>query len=148
MDSALAPDPAFYHAYEHRAQVYSHFGRNREALASADSARRLSDGDLGLAVSALVLARAGDTVGARRLIDGVRNEDGALARLGREERFWLYGAQVALGDLDVVVDALASERLRGIGLWFRLQSPDFDPIRAHPTFRRIAEGARPASQRP
>jgi TolB-like protein len=142
-DSALAVEPTFYHAYEHRAQILSHFSMHAEARASVDSASALTEGRLGRAISSLVAARSGDTASARTQVEELTGLQLTGNRLNREDRFWVMGAQVALGDTERTLDGLERDPLRGVSLWFRLQSPEFDPIRSHPRFERLVEASRP-----
>ncbi len=142
-DSALALDPTFYHVYEHRAQMHSHFGQHREARATVDSVLTFTQGTSGHPISSLVAARAGDSVLARNHIERALGRTSANEGLGVEDRFWIAGARVALGDVEGALQAIEGDRLRGIRLWFRLQSPDFDPVRSHPRFLRLIDESRP-----
>ena len=56
---------------------------------------------------------------------------------------WVGRALVALGEPDLALALLERVRPRGARLWYYLQSPEFEAVRADPRFRRLVEESQP-----
>jgi adenylate cyclase len=147
LDSAVAVDPGFYRAYALRARVLLQFGDVAGARRDAEVAVHTGAGDpsVGEGALALVEAATGDTLGARLLVDRrLREASSPKPWAGLENnRYTLAGALVALGEHERALDYLEQIRPRNGFLWLQLTTPEFDPIRDHPRFRRLIEESRP-----
>ncbi len=140
LDSALVVDRGFVFAYELRSRARLLLGELREARSDAETAVQLAGKDepRPRAWPALVAARAGDTIAARQRVAPLRREAPA--------RWAVAMVLVALGDTAEALDILErveAETGESYWHWRELRSPEFDPLRENPRFRRLVEESRP-----
>jgi adenylate cyclase len=134
IDSAVALDPALALARRLRALARLLAGDVRGAQEDAELANRLQPGSIVMEnVLALVLARAGDSTGARALI---------AHWPGRTDNFNATAALLALGDTAVALDRL-EHVLPDPSRWWWLHQPEFDALQGNPRYERLLAAARP-----
>ena len=143
LDSAVAVDPEFPAAYPARARLRLLDGDTAGALADVQTAARLSP-TVPVPFLVVVLARSDTARAAVALRDMLASTDSAFLCTAT------YGpgfaaALLALGRRDHALALLERITFRDYQLYGELQTPEFDPLRDDPRFRRIFEQARPAS---
>lgn len=144
VDSALVADPGFSPAYVFRSRLRLLLGDTASARRDAETADHLSGADplQGGTVMAMVMAREGDTTGARARLRSVLQTRAPQAPFSSRDGTWLAAAFVAAGDTLTALDVV--ERMTpSFKSWYLLHFPELDPIRANPRFRRFVAASRP-----
>jgi serine/threonine-protein kinase len=145
LDSAIANDERFAHAYTRRALAHLHLDDLNEAR--ADAARASSLGPPGYAggvvVSSLVEVREGDTTAAMARLERFMREHVNLEAPLFGHALWLPLALAAVGEEERALDLLDQIRPRRAetSAWLRL--PEFDQLRSNVRFQRIFQESRP-----
>jgi len=144
LDSALAVDPGADYAYALRALAHLRLGERADARVDGETAVRLRAGYRlpAEAVLALTELATGDTAAAQTRVDRLEREIG-VGRPTVTDAAWVGRALVALGEPDLALALLERVRPRGARLWYYLQSPEFEAVRADPRFRRLVEESQP-----
>lgn len=96
-------------------------------------ALQLSGGETVPALTAMAMARLGDTVAARGLVERALNSDADSATAAR----FVAMALVELGEIDRTFGLLESVRPRGVLLRANLRMPEFDAVQDHPRFQAL-----------
>ena len=144
-DSAIAADPEFYAAYSFRTWLQLRAGNAAAARADADAAMRFSppgEQYYGLAPRAAVAAHQGDSAAASRLLD-----EGLAPYAGRPignlvAQMFAMGL-ASNGRLADALAVLERSEPRGAWLWYSMQVPAVDALRADPRYQRLLEASRP-----
>ena len=147
-DRAQVTDPDAFYVHADRAHTRLLLGDLAGADQDAAAARRLVPPGYtfwGDAISAMVAARRGDTTSARAVARRLLRELGDRPQPTAQQVRWIAGALAAAGD---EVGALAlvettPPQERGLYLWYWLQFPEFDMLRADPRFRRVVDELAP-----
>ncbi len=136
-DSALTVDPGYWFAYTWRARVRLQTGEIEEARRDAELALRMSGGETvpALTAMAMAVARAGDSVAARRFVERALGSDADPTTAAR----FVAMPLVVMGEVEEALRLLESIRPRGVLLWANLRMPEFDPIRSNPRFQALQE---------
>jgi serine/threonine-protein kinase len=148
-DSAIAVDPEFHVAYGTRSFGRLRLGDRAGARADAAAAMRFSppgEQYYGLAPLAAVAAADGDTAKAHQLMDQALAPFKARKLGPLAAQMILYGL-VATGQRTLALDWLERIEPRGVMLWWILQYPEVDAIRADPRFQRIIDQSSPPEAR-
>jgi tetratricopeptide (TPR) repeat protein/TolB-like protein len=144
LDSAIAVDPTAAQAYIVRAMTRAQRGGLRFAWADAEIGGRLGWPFWGQAASAVIYARARDTLSARERAESLR---GAVAAAAGRPSEWagelLPAALVASGEPERALDLLEHARYGGARLWFAMGYPEFAPLRKSPRYRRLLAASQP-----
>ncbi len=148
-DSALASSPDFYPASTARAWLRVRLGDKAGARADAEAALRSSPEGaeyFGLAARAAVAADDGDSVLARRLMQQAAVPFVAAQNEGRPatavQAAMLVDGLAASGQRKLALDWLERIEPRGALLWWLMQSPQMDPLREDPRFKRVQDDSR------
>ncbi len=101
-------------------------------------ALQLSGGEAvpALTATAMALARLGDTVAARGLVERALSSNADSATAAR----FVSMALVELGEIDRAFGLLESFRHRGVLLRATLRMPEFDPVRSNPRIQALLKG--------
>ena len=144
LDSALAIDPDFTHAYAIRGGVLLALGDIASARLDARAATRGPQAEqFGAAVLALVEASAGDTATAAPLVRGLA----ATPRRNIEVDTRLAAAQLRLGSREAAFETLESHWREDPLLRYFLQFAVLDELRDDPRFQRLLAESHPRDAR-
>lgn len=150
VDSAVAVAPEMAYARAIRSLLRSYAGAHADAREDAAAAIALDTTFRvpGLATMAVAVHGLGDTAAAAVWL--ARAEQAATNPLAPtvDEAHLIATAQVALGRYDSAVLTVVRARPRGAGLWYLLQHPVFDPLRADPVAGPVLAEADPRTARP
>lgn len=144
-DSAVAVEPSNPYARAHRAGERSTLGSVEGALEDVGFALQAMQGHSVpvLGAAARVHAAAGDTAAALEFARQAMTEAGD--RISTTEGYYLALAWWAAGRAGEALEALRRTEPKGAWLWFYLQSPAFDRLRADQEFADIVTAADPRS---
>jgi len=146
-DSALAADPQFVLSYAMRCWNLLGQGDRAGARANAEAALRSSSPTeryYALAPRAAVAAADGDSALGRSLMAEAVAPFASRPLGPLAAQMIIYGF-VATGQRREALDWLERVRPRGVLLWWTLQFPEADPLRAEPRFQKVLSESRPAS---
>lgn len=135
----LELNPDFFLPHVHLGFIYALQGDPKRAVAESRLAVATA-GEFGVAQAGLAyaLARAGETVEARRILQ--RLERDAATGDGVVRLADIARVHVALGDFDAAISRLQqSLQVQDWGLVFVRADPTFDPLRADPRFKAVLE---------
>jgi len=140
-DSALAVTPGSSGLQVNSAMIRLVLGDTAGARASAQASLRLAERPWARGIIALIALRRGDTLAARRTLDGLLASPGDPDR----DRGLAVGALlVTLGEPERAIDYLERVRPRQSGGFPLVLTYVFlDPIRSNPRFQRLVEESRP-----
>jgi hypothetical protein len=136
-DSVIALSPRTAEAYALRARARMQQGELRSAWSDAEMTARLGERVVAEALTAMVEAKARDSVAARQRVTRLAAALSGARPLDVSEGTHLAMALAALGDRDGALDAL--RRVRPVNGAFRLalQDPAFDPLRSMGRFEAL-----------
>jgi len=134
---ALELDPDFAVAHMYMAQALEQVGRYPEALASFDTAIRLTGGSSNvIAMKAHTHALAGDAIAARNLLNQLQSPAAGKCLPSYD----IAATHAALGDCASAVHWLEQAcRERHMKLFLVSQDPRFDPLRGHSKFNAVVQ---------
>ena len=134
---ALELDPDFAVAHMYLAQALEQVGRYPEAIASFDTAIRLTGGSSNvIAMKAHAHALAGDTLAARNLLNQLQSPAAGKCLPSYD----IAATHAALGDCASAVHWLEQAcRERHMKLFLVSQDPRFDPLRGHSKFNAVVQ---------
>ena len=134
---ALELDPDFAVAHMYMAQALEQVGRYPEALASLDTAIRLTGGSSNvIAMKAHTHALAGQPNAARDLLDQLQSPAAGKCLPSYD----IAATHAALGDCTSAVHWLEQAcRERHMKLFLVSQDPRFDPLRGHSKFNAVVQ---------
>jgi len=134
---ALELDPDFAVAHMYLAQALEQVGRYPEAIASFDTAIRLTGGSSNvIAMKAHAHALAGDALAARNLLDQLQSPAAGKCLPSYD----IAATHAALGDCASAVHWLEQAcRERHMKLFLVSQDPRFDPLRGHSKFNAVVQ---------
>jgi tetratricopeptide (TPR) repeat protein len=134
---ALELDPDFAVAHMYLAQALEQVGRYPEAIASFDTAIRLTGGSSNvIAMKAHTHALAGDALAARNLLNQLQSPAAGKCLPSYD----IAAAHAALGDCASAVHWLEQAcRERHMKLFLVSQDPRFDPLRGHSKFNAVVQ---------
>ena len=134
---ALELDPDFAVAHMYMAQALEQVGRYPEALASFDTAIRLTGGSSNvIAMKAHAHALAGDALAARDLLNQLQSPAAGKCLPSYD----IAATHAALGDCASAVHWLEQAcRERHMKLFLVSQDPRFDPLRGHSKFNAVVQ---------
>jgi adenylate cyclase len=144
-DSAIAADAGLYVGYSMRTWVRLRLGDRAGARRDAEAAMRLSPAGeeyYGLAPRAAVAAADSDTALAQHLMDRALAQFAARPLGPVPGEILVYGL-VSAGQRDLALDWLERVEPRGVLLWWAMQFPHVDALRAEPRFQRVIDESRP-----
>lgn len=134
---ALELDPDFAVAHMYLAQALEQVGRYPEAIASFDTAIRLTGGSSNvIAMKAHAHALAGDALAARNLLNQLQSPAAGKCLPSYD----IAATHAALGDCASAVHWLEQAcRERHMKLFLVSQDPRFDPLRGHSKFNAVVQ---------
>ena len=134
---ALELDPDFAVAHMYLAQALEQVGRYPEAIASFDTAIRLTGGSSNvIAMKAHAHALAGDALAARDLLNQLQSPAAGKCLPSYD----IAATHAALGDCASAVHWLEQAcRERHMKLFLVSQDPRFDPLRGHSKFNAVVQ---------
>ena len=134
---ALELDPDFAVAHMYLAQALEQVGRYPEAIASFDTAIRLTGGSSNvIAMKAHAHALAGDALAARDLLNQLQSPAAGKCLPSYD----IAATHAALGDCASAVHWLEqARRERHMKLFLVSQDPRFDPLRGHSKFNAVVQ---------